>query len=171
MGTKLALTLVTFLAMPLLSRAQDQFRRGRKYKAPDHQPFFLNACHADVDGDGMNDVLYACDYAGVVLFMNDGKGWFVNETTKRLPTPINYATYQVSAGDVDGDGDPDLIAGNDHNRPNKLLLNDGTGKFADVSASNFPPNKGWTTAQALLDADGDGDLDIFFHDQGRWPSS
>ena len=37
----------------------------------------------------------------------------------------------VALGDVDGDGDLDLVFANDAAEPNTVWLNDGTGAFTD----------------------------------------
>ncbi|NIS75166.1 MAG: VCBS repeat-containing protein, partial [Deltaproteobacteria bacterium] len=59
-------------------------------------------------------------------------------------------------GDVEGDGDLDIIEGNS-GQPNRVWLNDGTGTFAD---SGQLLGSSDTTSVALGDLDGDGDLDI-----------
>jgi hypothetical protein len=61
-------------------------------------------------------------------------------------------------GDIDGDGDLDLwIAA----RTDRLLRNDGGFAFTDVSANSLPASTVDSSAIALLDADGDGDLHAY----------
>jgi FG-GAP-like repeat len=73
------------------------------------------AAVADFDGDGHNDVVVACMFndwqspgaASLVLLHNDGRQ---NFTLKMIADrPIYLAT--VAAGDLDGDGRPDTVAG------------------------------------------------------------
>src|SRR3712207_5322525 len=61
------------------------------------------------------------------LFVNDGRGRFVDETAARLPAAGDI-TQDAEVGDVDADGDLDLALGNEDG--NVLLVNDGTGVFA-----------------------------------------
>jgi hypothetical protein len=70
-------------------------------------------------------------------------------------------TYSVALGDMDGDGDLDLVAGN-YNQINRLYLNNGTANpFASVTGSDIDAaDVHLTTSVALGDVDGDGDLDL-----------
>jgi hypothetical protein len=73
---------------------------------------------ADFDGDGDNDVAAACMFndwrspgaASLVLLENDGRQNFTPATLADRPT--NLAT--VAAGDLNGDGRPDVVAGSLH---------------------------------------------------------
>jgi hypothetical protein len=65
----------------------------------------------------------------------------------------------VSMGDLDGDGDLDLVLAKGRHTPivDKVLLNDGRGGFV---ASNLGPIADRTYTAALADLEGDGDLDL-----------
>ena len=115
----------------------------------------------DVDGDGRPDVYLARIEGPNALYLNEG-GWKFREVgvergVALAGTPSTGAVF----ADIDGDGDLDLVATSMGGR-NSLLLNDGTGRFADAGApSGFvAENRGSTTA-ALADVDGDGDLDLY----------
>ena len=81
-------------------------------------------------------------------------------------------TFAASLGDVDGDGDPDLVVGNWSSPilpgyPDLLLLNDGNGVFTDAPAGMLPVDQRATLALVLVDVDGDSDLDIATADAGE----
>ncbi|HND56203.1 MAG TPA: VCBS repeat-containing protein, partial [Pirellulaceae bacterium] len=62
--------------------------------------------------------------------------------------------------DVDGDRDLDVFVAN--YGANKLYLNDGTGRFTDVTlAAGVPQDERWHAAVCAADYDRDGDLDLY----------
>ena len=88
------------------------------------------------------------------LLVNQGGGTFV-DATAQLPQ-VDDVTSAFAAGDVDMDGDLDLLVGN--GGLNRLLLNSGGGVFTDTP-SMIPGHVDSTLDVALSDLDGDGDLD------------
>jgi hypothetical protein len=118
---------------------------------------------ADMDGDGDLDAFVGNQYQQNRLYLNGGAGVFTDVTATNLPVLPDW-TNAVVLGDVDGDGDLDAFVGNSGLDPNlvgqnRLYLNGGTGIFTDVTATNLLALPGYTTAVALGDVDGDGDLD------------
>ena len=72
----------------------------------------------------------------------------------------------VAAGDVDGDGRPDLFFCGVE-APARLYRNLGNWKFEDVTeASGLDFTGRYTTGAALVDVDGDGDLDLLVNLHG-----
>ena len=100
------------------------------------------------------------------LFHNNGDGTFtdVSEKAGVADKPGYYGLGAVFA-DINNDGKPDLLVGND-STPNYLYLNKGDGTFDDVSyASGFALNEaGRETASmgiAVGDYENTGMLDVF----------
>lgn len=78
-----------------------------------------------------------------------------------LPAHADDTTATV-VGDVDGDGDLDLVLGNRNilGHQSRLVLNNGAGALTDATATRMPSGVYHTNALALGDVDGDGDLDL-----------
>jgi hypothetical protein len=81
-----------------------------------------------------------------------------NASSELPPKDGRGFAMNVKAGDVDGDGDLDLVVAMEFQR-NRLLLNDGTGRFSDATA-RLPDQARDSEEIALVDIDGDRDLDI-----------
>ena len=79
-----------------------------------------------------------------------------NVSSNDLDTSTS-ATQGISLGDLDGDGDLDLVTGN-YNAANRVYLGTGSGTFATGNDVDTPANK--TRPVVLGDLDGDGDLDL-----------
>ncbi|MBI1729585.1 VCBS repeat-containing protein [Candidatus Acetothermia bacterium] len=131
--------------------------------------FTEDAKFADIDNDGDLDLIMTQSDVDKgdqnLIFVNNGKGFFSNETLLRLPGgPVGpmQRTYGVAVGDVNGDGKVDLFFANGFGEPSELLVNDGTGRFRDNSSS-LPISAGALNAAsaAFADVDGDGDLDLW----------
>ncbi len=100
-----------------------------------------------------------------VLYRNRGDGSFDDASAAAGVGRDALYGMGVVAGDLDADGDADLFVAND-SQENLLLVNDGSGRFADQALPGGVALSGDGRAQAgmgadLGDADGDGDEDLF----------
>ena len=119
----------------------------------------------DLNGDGWSDLYLGIYLAPNRLFLNDGKGIFVDATSGDIPH-LGEA-FGVAAGDIDNDGDLDLfLAANGGSRQERstLLLNLGEGEFLDVTEAvglgAFADQAFSGGCFSLADIDNDGDLDL-----------
>jgi len=108
----------------------------------------------DLDGDGITDLVVGCvgdQQIGVMLGNGDG-------TFTVLPSQnADGSPWQVTLGDVDGDGDLDATLANSYqSNGGGLLLGNGDGTFG---APITVDTGGHAPATDLGDLDGDGDLD------------
>lgn len=116
---------------------------------------------ADFNGDGRADVAVA-NYVSnnIRVVISKGDGTFGAPIATALHTDRILAPTVVVTADVNNDGNPDLIVGNQpQNRPGSIsvLLGRGDGTFGD--ANNFA--SGATVAfLAVADFNGDGNPDI-----------
>ena len=107
----------------------------------------------------------AAEEAPARLFMNRGNKW-LEESDKRGVNQRLVAGVNVVAGDFDNDMDVDLFvlaSGDIGQQENLLLLNDGKGHFKVVKAAGgaVGSRRGVGDSVTMVDADGDGWLDLF----------
>ncbi len=110
----------------------------------------------DFDNDGDLDIYEGNDggNSGNRLWANDGAGNFAIAWSEGSN---GNSTVSVAAGDVDGDGDLDIVEGTAQANSVRVWENNGSGAFSEgwVQTSEYR-----TERIALADMDGDGDADI-----------
>ncbi len=115
---------------------------------------------ADVDGDGDLDVLASSeDDDTVAWYVNDGTP-AVGPWTKRVISLTADGPLSVYAGDVDGDGDLDVLSTSINDDVLAWYENDGTPSDGGWTARDIAPTADYPWRVYTADLDGDGDLDV-----------
>ena len=149
--------------------------RGRMVHEPGYtaRASAYDATFLDLEGDGDLDVLLLRNgspdnnaFDGPErLFRNTGGGNLV-DISDQFPFDLrDVHDHDVEVGDLNGDGAPDVVIVVDTISPsfstgrNRLLLNDGTGRFREAPSpfNDYPGD--WLDVE-LVDIDADGDLDV-----------
>ncbi|MHC5211657.1 MAG: FG-GAP repeat domain-containing protein [Planctomycetota bacterium] len=126
----------------------------------------------DVDGDGDPDLLYCSGSLGFTpkCLINDGTGNFTDESGTRLP-PLSLRSFAIATGDIDNDGDLDVAISDGGTFSGfasqaRLLKNDGSGFFTDVTVAQMPADLYNCQDIQFLDFDGDFDVDMALSGKG-----
>lgn len=128
----------------------------------------------DLDGDGDLDLYIGKCRAGVsdptdrrrinTLYINNGDGTYT-EQAEQFGLANGSQTWSVDAGDIDNDGDIDVIIAN-HDRTHDLMINDGQGHFTRYDA--VPDEiKSFAYQSFFYDFDNNGWLDIFITEPSK----
>ncbi|HSH05284.1 MAG TPA: FG-GAP-like repeat-containing protein [Anaerolineae bacterium] len=147
------------------------------------------AATGDLNGDGWLDAVITNADQQNFIYFNDGTGQFdtgpidCNQPVATHPLvhclgAPDDITHDVALGDLDNDGDLDILFGNGggaidfhttvHTQTNEIWFNDGVGNFSNLV--NLVDYAGGTTAVAMADLNNDGALDIAIangHPSGR----
>jgi len=124
---------------------------------------------ADLDNDGIQDLVVTLTTGGIEgsgsIRILEGLGGGVFDILPEIESDTFFFPVAVEVGDLDGDGNGDLVVVNDEGDSISVLVGNGDFTFAqgdDYSAGSFPE------ALTLADFDGDGSLDVavaaFFDD-------
>lgn len=144
------------------------------------QPAIVNvmggaAEFADVDNDGDSDLLITGNTSSPAfntnLYLNDGTGSFSLSVASGLDSAC---CGDIDFGDIDGDGDLDLIMTGKNSSDNlisHLYTNNGSGTYSLVSGTVFIPVS--NSSVEFIDTDNDNDLDLLIcgKDSSEIPTS
>ena len=109
-----------------------------------------------------------------ILYRNDGHGhftpvsWtngvFVEETGKALVSPPRDWGLSVVFRDINEDGAPDIYVCNDFSSPDRVWMNDGTGRFRTLSALALRCTSTFSMGVDFADINRDGHDDFLIVD-------
>ena len=135
----------------------------------------------DADGDGDLDLLVTSGdvqyeenspFYKPRLYLNDGKGNF-KLSPNAIPADVRTIAGCVTAGDYNGDGQPDLFIGGRVSKtyplsPKSFILQNNKGIFTDVTAKVCPAlqKPGMVTSAVWTDFDNDKQVDLVI--AGEW---
>jgi hypothetical protein len=139
---------------------------------------------ADLDGDGDDDIVDATADFDTTQEQED-VAWYENpgpddpaaqrgewRRTSLFQSSDFYAKPSVAVGDLDGDGDPDLVTQTDTDMIFFRNTGDAAVTFEAVTVPK-PPEISWRSRPVrIADFDRDGDLDVFgmlIHDSNELP--
>ena len=137
---------------------------GRAYK-PNHYDHGNGVVAADVDGDALLDLYFVNQIGSNELWRNVGSGRFENVTEAAGVALADRIGASASFADIDNDGDADLYV-TTVRFGNSLFLNDGEGRFEDVTAAAGLTHTGHSSGALFLDFDRDGLLDLLLTNVG-----
>lgn len=142
---------------------------GRNWRM-NHYDHGNGVATADVDGDGLPDLLFLSQVGGCELWRNRGEGRFENITeTAGLAFP-HRVLVSASFADTDNDGDPDLFLTTTR-EGNLFFVNEGAGRYGDATAAAGLGYVGHSSTGEFFDYDRDGRLDLFVTNVGRFTSA
>ncbi|MBF9236107.1 VCBS repeat-containing protein [Hymenobacter sp. BT683] len=125
-------------------------------------PGLVRLALGDIDGDTDLDLLATLVNGSLAIRLNNGvnSGFFV--PPNQASVSVGSVPVGLALGDIDGDGDLDVLTANAGSNTVSIRRNDGvnSGVFW-VGANSAEVSVGTVPSQVLLgDIDGDGDLDL-----------
>ena len=158
----------------LLNAGEGRFTEGDGISFPLSTPGLVHARDAkvaDFNGDGENDLFFlGAGYDNDpwpgeenLLLLAEPNGSFL-DASDQLGNRVSGFSHSCAVGDIDSDGDQDLVVVDIWGRFSPpaiyILTNDGTGKFASRTQNVLGASSMRWTASELVDLDNDGSLDL-----------
>ena len=116
---------------------------------------------SDVDQDGWVDLYVTCPNGPNRLFLNNRNGSFRDVAVAAGVALADRHSLGCVFGDVDGDGRDDLFVTSYQSQVSALFLNNGGGKFRDVTVAAGLTRKASTVGGVFADTLNRGRLDLF----------
>jgi hypothetical protein len=122
---------------------------------------------ADVDGDGLPDILFLNQVGGNELWKNLGGGKFRNITQEAGIALQGRVSVAAAFADIDNDGDQDLFVTTVRGG-NALFENDGHGRFRDITDEARLSLVAHSSGAFFFDYDNDGLVDLLVCNVGKY---
>jgi hypothetical protein len=120
-----------------------------------------NSTVGDFNGDGWKDILATDEATGQYrCYLNDGAGNFATNVFTYILTGVTWKT--IESGDLDNDGDLDLVASN-----GRVYINNGSASFTQLGVLSIISGTGTIGAIKIKDMNLDGKLDIIWGNSGN----
>jgi len=164
----------------LLNGGDGRFTEARDNAFPLGAPALVSprdAKSTDFNGDGKDDLFVAGHgydddpWPGEenVLLLSQPSGSFI-DASDQLDNPVSGFTHSCAVGDIENDGDSDLVVvdiwGGNSPPAIYILTNDGMAGFASRTQSVAGASDMRWTASELVDLDNDGFLDLVLGEDG-----
>jgi len=114
----------------------------------------------DIDGDADEDIVLLTSHKEMRIYENDGNGFY---SFKEILRDNVLQCESIAAGDMDLDGDRDLVAAFPQEGRLLLFENDGNGSYSEgttIATGQLP----WLRWTAVTDLNNDGSADILLAD-------
>jgi hypothetical protein len=119
------------------------------------------AAFFDFDNDGFQDLYVTGGETRDHLYLNDQTGSFSEiGISAGLGITENIKTVGVTTGDIDNDGDRDILVTTGSGVPAILFLNNGDNTLINISSSAGIVDSRWSTSAVFGDYNNDGYLDL-----------
>lgn len=148
-----------------LNRGDGTFDNPRPLAVPPDEYFNGAVASADLNGDGAMDLAIVQSswseryLVSLVIHLNDGTGRFVESERKPLPSALrghNGRRTTLVVGDIEDDGDLDLVYAGNFWYQVGVLRNRGDGTFIDGESHTVDS----TVGLHIEDFDADGNVDV-----------
>ncbi|MCH7850624.1 MAG: VCBS repeat-containing protein [Nanoarchaeota archaeon] len=118
----------------------------------------------DIDNDGDLDMIFAGGGVGINfgVYINNGTTFLENLTWQNEGVLDDVGSDSVALGDIDGDGDLDILFPDMGSTKASVYINNGTSFVGDLIWSD-EIDSGGKISTGLIDLDNDGDLDLNVH--------
>ncbi len=129
---------------------------GTPVPLPDSGRASLGVRLADLNADGLLDIVLANFQAASQIYLNDGTGSFAQIKPSDL-VGSNGLTNDAGVADVNGDGTVDIVLSK-FRQPSQVILNGGVNGFA--APVNISGTGNFSNRLAIADLNGDGAPDV-----------